>query len=616
MAIQNSLNLVATGVITADGAGAYTGSTVTQYGAVIAGASNAISSVAPTATVGTALVSTGASANPEFGTVSIGGGGTGSTSFTAGSVVFSNGTILTQDNANLFWDDTNNYLGIGTATPDHTLTVNGGMDIIHTAAENDDHALEIDVDAAGFGDVKAVDIVYTSGAVAATENEEAILINIDETASTGGEIVAMQTLTTTEGSAAIIAAKMGPGVDAIRQEVGTFGNMDSALNKAVDVLAALSSGGAGNITMFVADNDTVTIGDAASFGAMEIIVDTGASGSGIAPTFEYSTGIAMWATFSPVDGTNGFRNTGVIEWDVNDLPGFATGTGTEYLIRITRTRNSLSTAPIVDEVQIAALTEFKWDKNGDVNLSSLTLVTPLVVGSGGTGASTLTDHGILLGSGTSAITALGSATNGQLPIGSTGADPTLATITGGTGITVTNGAGSISIAADTEGSTFLGSVTASSSSTLDFESLIDSTYNSYLFIFDNLVSSTSSTLKIRTSTDNGSTYDSGSSDYTYNNFNAYNNANTSGSVGSGPLSTASGTTANETMNGQMVLINPSGTGYTYMYADCAFYAGGFFTRNINSVVRESAADVDAVQFSMGTVVTSGTISIYGMTTPS
>lgn len=37
-------------------------------------------------------------------------------------------------------------------------------------------------------------------------------------------------------------------------------------------------------------------------------------------------------------------------------------------------------------------------------------------------------------------------TNGQIPIGSTGANPVMATITAGTGISVTNGAGSISIA--------------------------------------------------------------------------------------------------------------------------------------------------------------------------
>jgi hypothetical protein len=42
---------------------------------------------------------------------------------TSGSVLFSNGTTIAQDNANLFWDDTNNRLGIGTATPTHGLNV-------------------------------------------------------------------------------------------------------------------------------------------------------------------------------------------------------------------------------------------------------------------------------------------------------------------------------------------------------------------------------------------------------------------------------------------------------------------------------------------------------------
>ena len=46
-------------------------------------------------------------------------------SFTSGSVLFSNGTTIAQDNANFFWDNTNNRLGIGTATPTRTLDVVG-----------------------------------------------------------------------------------------------------------------------------------------------------------------------------------------------------------------------------------------------------------------------------------------------------------------------------------------------------------------------------------------------------------------------------------------------------------------------------------------------------------
>jgi len=44
-------------------------------------------------------------------------------SLTAGSVLFSNGTTIAQDNANLFWDDTSNYLGVGTTTPDRILHI-------------------------------------------------------------------------------------------------------------------------------------------------------------------------------------------------------------------------------------------------------------------------------------------------------------------------------------------------------------------------------------------------------------------------------------------------------------------------------------------------------------
>jgi hypothetical protein len=44
-------------------------------------------------------------------------------SLTSGSVLFSNGTTIAQDNANFFWDDTNNRLGIGTTAPVAALDV-------------------------------------------------------------------------------------------------------------------------------------------------------------------------------------------------------------------------------------------------------------------------------------------------------------------------------------------------------------------------------------------------------------------------------------------------------------------------------------------------------------
>ncbi|MEN9925355.1 MAG: hypothetical protein RL268_1481, partial [Pseudomonadota bacterium] len=62
------------------------------------------------------------------GTLDPANGGTGTgTVMTAGSVVFAGASgVYSQDNANLFWDDTNNRLGVGTASPSHAVTISGG----------------------------------------------------------------------------------------------------------------------------------------------------------------------------------------------------------------------------------------------------------------------------------------------------------------------------------------------------------------------------------------------------------------------------------------------------------------------------------------------------------
>lgn len=56
---------------------------------------------------------------------------------TVGSVLFVGaGKVLGQDNANFFWDDTNNRLGIGTATPSQTLDIGAGKVTVAGATGN------------------------------------------------------------------------------------------------------------------------------------------------------------------------------------------------------------------------------------------------------------------------------------------------------------------------------------------------------------------------------------------------------------------------------------------------------------------------------------------------
>lgn len=80
--------------------------------------------------------------------------------------------------------------------------------------------------------------------------------------------------------------------------------------------------------------------------------------------------------------------------------------------------------------------------NNSINISATGIVK--YDGAGTFTATTVTNHSVLIGGSSNSITSL-ALTNGQLAIGSTGTDPSAATLTAGTGVSITNGAGSITI---------------------------------------------------------------------------------------------------------------------------------------------------------------------------
>jgi len=148
--------------------------------------------------------------------------------------------------------------------------------------------------------------------------------------------------------------------------------------------------------------------------------------------------------------------TGDLTGNADTVTGFTPASGSLTLsgadaLTFTTTGATNSTLPLGTKTLVAT----------DVaTLSSLTSIgtigtgtwqaTDVGVAYGGTGVSTLTQYGVLVGNGATDITALTVGTNGQLLVGSTGADPVFATLNADRSLTATLGAGTIEIDADVE----------------------------------------------------------------------------------------------------------------------------------------------------------------------
>lgn len=250
------------------------------------------------------------------------------------------------------------------------FTHTGTVDIIHTSSEADDHALEIDIFANGFGDNKAIDIDYVTGMLTDGHEEEGILINLDDHQATGGSFAFLENIATEGGLNHLIGMEVGALIDPIFQLSGVFVNPTATSNNGVNDTFNSTSTSA-NSSVFVNDNDYITIEYVDHFEEIEFILEVGASGAGISPVYEYSTGVNTWGTFVPTDGTNAFRNTGVILWIRDDIPLWTTGASGNYIIRINRTRNAMSTTPKIGFSKVASTTVYGWDDEGEVYIANL-----------------------------------------------------------------------------------------------------------------------------------------------------------------------------------------------------------------------------------------------------
>lgn len=167
----------------------------------------------------------------------------------------------------------------------------------------------------------------------------------------------------------------------------------------------------------------------------------------------------------------------------------------------------------------------------------------------------------------------------------------------------------------------LATKTASASATLDFTEFNNATYRRYEFELDAVIPATDAvSLYLRTSTDGGSTYDNGASDYQWN-ANGFSGASaTQGGAASASdmqLNTVIvwGNSTNETgVSGLLRLWAAPAATYTHVEGAVAGWSSaGTLLRLSVGGARLSAADVDACQFlfSSGNIE-SGTIRMFGI----
>lgn len=381
---------------------------------------------------------TGAGTITMAGTLGVTNGGTGTTTqFTQGSVVFAGASgVYSQDNSNLFWDDTNNRLGIGTS-PSARLDVNNGTasESIFIARDNGTAVVTI----ADGGDTTIAPVSGHTG---------------DALTITGGTLVSQKSALTITG--AFTSANTPPNVEAGLNVAITGTNGVNQYQTAGAFSLVSSSGVARYQGIYV-------ITDLSSTGTQSADFSTGFSGNygAFFQAYGANTSGDYVGSLGIADGTSQTRSKGLVGL-ARANSGFSIGVhgraatytsaatiGGAFDLYTSGNNPSTSAALIADNAAIAAPI-FLGRDNGS------TVFTVADGGNVGIGSSATSPSAIfsvqekLIIDTNGRLTKYNNAapTDGQLLVGDTAAGYfKSATITAGTGISVTNGAGAITIAA-------------------------------------------------------------------------------------------------------------------------------------------------------------------------
>lgn len=184
-------------------------------------------------------------------------------------------------------------------------------------------------------------------------------------------------------------------------------------------------------------------------GPFPIKVEQGGTGD----TAVTANAVVIGDTADQLTSTNVGTNGQLLIGKTSGTPAFASLTSTGGTITYTAGANSLN----LETAGSVPIVFHTGSGNATPSAGAITMAGGNNISTSGSGStvtysvSGTTNHALQIGNSTGSLTSLGVATNGQIPIGSTGANPVLANISAGSGITVTNGSGSIQIASTVVG---------------------------------------------------------------------------------------------------------------------------------------------------------------------
>ncbi len=306
---------------------------------------------------------------------------------------------LTVDTPTFYVDASDGYIGMGSVTSNTDnqlhLLMDASKDILidgstntrlidtgvirfeQTPAVDNTRCITLNINAASQNNTHAVVVNMVTTNIAANEKISAYDVNIDSNGSSGGVARAFEVSQAGSGSIETHALHVDVGVFPLSHFSGSITNVEQGWQDDsgfTDTTTAFNSTGT-DITIFDNNGAILYWGMASTFTDIFISLGTVASNPGIKPVFEFSDGIGGWTVFTPVDETQGFRQTGLIEWTVASLSGWATDTvnavANKYWIRITRTQANLGTSPIEDSLKVSSTIEYGWDADGIITSANV-----------------------------------------------------------------------------------------------------------------------------------------------------------------------------------------------------------------------------------------------------